>query len=54
MLFDQGTLRRALSDHSASTANEVGWSEVDNGALFSAAENEFDVIITTDQSIRYQ
>jgi len=32
----------------------MGWSEIDNGKLLSAAEIEFDVIITTDQSIRYQ
>jgi hypothetical protein len=57
ILFDHGTpapLRRALSSHSVSTATEMGWSEIDNGRLLSAAEIEFDVIITTDQSIRYQ
>jgi hypothetical protein len=57
ILFDHGTpapLRRALSGHSVSTANEMGWSELDNGELLSAAEIEFDVIITTDRSIRYQ
>ncbi len=32
----------------------MGWSELDNGKLLSAAEIEFDAIITTDQSIRYQ
>jgi hypothetical protein len=32
----------------------MGWSELDNGELLSAAEIEFDAIITTDQSIRYQ
>ncbi len=32
----------------------MGWSEIDNGKLLSAAETEFDAIITTDQSIRYQ
>jgi hypothetical protein len=37
-----------------STAYEMGWSEVDNGRLLSAAELEFDAMITTDQSIRYQ
>jgi hypothetical protein len=37
-----------------STAYEMGWSEIDNGRLLSAAELEFDAMITTDQSIRYQ
>ena len=32
----------------------MGWSEIDNGRLLSVAEIEFDAIITTDQSIRYQ
>ena len=32
----------------------MGWSEIDNGKLLFAAEIEFDVIVTTDQSIRYQ
>jgi hypothetical protein len=57
ILFDHGTpapLRRALSGHFVSTAKEMGWSELDNGGLLSAAEIEFDAIITTDQSIRYQ
>ncbi|MGB6536108.1 MAG: hypothetical protein WBF58_09120, partial [Xanthobacteraceae bacterium] len=57
ILFDHGTpapLRRALSSHSVATASEMGWSELDNGKLLSAAEIEFDAIITTDQSIRYQ
>jgi hypothetical protein len=37
-----------------STAAEMGWSEIDNGTLLSAAEVQFDAIITTDQSIRHQ
>lgn len=32
----------------------MGWSEIDNGKLLSAAELEFDAMITTDQSIRHQ
>jgi hypothetical protein len=57
ILFDHGTpapLRHALHGHSVSTAHEMGWSEIDNGALLSAAEIEFDVLVTTDQSIRHQ
>jgi hypothetical protein len=56
-LFDHGTpapLRHALSGHTVTTAHEMGWSEIENGLLLSAAELEFDAIITTDQSIRYQ
>jgi len=43
-----------LSGHTVSTAYEMGWSEIDNGRLLSAAELEFHAMITTDQSIRYQ
>lgn len=58
LLFDQGTplpLRTYLSDHTVFTAFEKGWSELENGELLAAAESEgFDVLITTDQSLRYQ
>jgi hypothetical protein len=57
ILFDQGTpvpLRRALAGHTISTAFEMGWSELDNGALLQAAESRFDALITTDKNLRYQ
>ena len=57
ILFDHGTpapLRHALSGHSVSTAYELGWATLDNGKLLEAAESEFDVLITTDQNLRYQ
>jgi hypothetical protein len=57
ILFDQGTpvpLRRALTGHAVSTAYELGWTELDNGALLRAAETDFDALITTDKNLRYQ
>jgi len=57
ILFDHGTpapLRRILSNREVATAYELGWAELANGALLSAAEAEFDALITTDQSLRYQ
>ena len=57
ILFDQGTpvpLRRALTGHAVSTAYEMGWTELDNGALLRAAETDFDALITTDKNLRYQ
>ena len=57
ILFDQGVtvpLRRAFSAHSVSTAYELGWAELTNGALLTRAEAEFDVLITTDQGLRFQ
>ena len=57
ILLDQGTpapLRRLLAAHSISTAYEMGWAELENGDLLSAAEEAFDAFITTDQNLRYQ
>src|SRR6266852_1896678 len=56
-LFDQGTpvpLRRALAGHTVSTAHEMGWAALDNGALLDAAEAAFDACITTDRNLRHQ
>jgi len=57
ILFDQGTpapLRDYLSGHTVQTAFEMGWSNLGNGALLVAAEDSFDLFITTDQQLRYQ
>ena len=57
ILFDQGTpvpLKKHLPTHSVSSAFDLGWFNLKNGELLSAAEGSFDVFITTDQQIRYQ
>ncbi len=58
ILFDQGTpvpLRNSLSGHTVQTAYEISWQELENGALIDSAEREgFDLLITTDQNLRYQ
>ncbi len=57
ILFDQGTpvpLRRYLDNHTVITAFELGWSNLQNGELLSAAEADFDLLITTDRQLRYQ
>ena len=57
IVFDQGTpapLRRALSGHTVSTAFELCWSSLTNGDLLREAEAQFDLLITTDQNLRYQ
>jgi hypothetical protein len=58
VLFDQGTpapLRRALVGHVVETAYERGWSQLKNGELIAASENEgFDVLVTTDTNLKYQ
>lgn len=58
ILFDQGVpvpLRRFLSDHEVTTAYEINWSDLSNGDLIESAEQAgFQVLITTDQNLRYQ
>ena len=58
ILFDQGTpapLRRQLDDHVVDTAAERGWSDLDNGDLIDSAEQAgYEVLIATDQNLRYQ
>jgi hypothetical protein len=36
------------------TAYEKGWAGLTNGELLAAAEEAFDVLVTTDQSLQYQ
>jgi hypothetical protein len=57
ILFDQGTpvpLRAHLTGHTVQTAFELGWSNLENGALLAVAEGSFELLITTDQQLRYQ
>ena len=58
ILLDQGTprpLREHLHGHSVDTAAERGWSGLGNGDLIEEAEQEgYEVLITTDQNMRYQ
>ena len=58
VLFDQGTpvpLRQALTDHTISTAYELGWATLKNGELLRSAEEQgFEVLVTTDTNLRYQ
>jgi hypothetical protein len=57
ILFDQGTpvpLRRKLIGHDVSTAYEKGWDQLTNGELLQVAEEQFDLLITTDQNLQYQ
>lgn len=58
ILFDQGTpvpLRRHLRGHTVTTTYEQGWSSLANGQLLAQAEQVgIDLLITTDQNLRYQ
>ena len=58
VLFDQNTprpLARFLVDHRVIRAAELGWSELRNGDLLRAAEQDgFDVLVTADRNLAYQ
>ena len=55
ILLDHNTphqLRRILAEHEVHTAAYMGWSELENGELLSAAVSHgYDVMITCDQGI---
>ena len=57
ILFDQGTLaplRHELTGHQVTTTYEMGWDTLSNGDLLRQAESQFELLITTDQSLCYQ
>ena len=48
-------LRRHLLRHDVATAAEMDWSQLTNGELLAAAtEAGFELLVTTDQNLRYQ
>ena len=47
-------LRLLFTDDTVSTAREMGWSDLSNGNLLSAAEFEFDVFVTADKNLPFQ
>ena len=58
ILFDNGTpkpVARSLTGHEITFAREVGWHELENGALIRRAEEAgYAVLVSTDKNIRYQ
>jgi hypothetical protein len=58
ILFDQGVpkpLQAHLVDHQVTRAYQLGWAEKKNGDLLALAQNAgFELIVTTDQQMRYQ
>ena len=59
ILFDKNVpvgVRRFLLGHEVHTIVEMRWpDQMENGELLKAAENSgFDVVVTSDQNIRYQ
>jgi len=58
ILFDHGTpapLRHSLHEHSIDRSAELGWELLENGELLTKAEShDYQVLVTTDQNMRYQ
>lgn len=58
ILFDNGTpnpIARSLVGHEIAFARKIGWHELKNGALLRQAEEAgFELLLTSDKSIRYQ
>ena len=47
-------LRKSLPGHDIKTTQEMGWDRLQNGELIQIAEEGFDVLITSDQNLKYQ
>jgi predicted nuclease of predicted toxin-antitoxin system len=47
-------MRRLLSGHACTSVQKRGWQGRKNGVLLALAAKEFDLVITSDQNMRYQ
>lgn len=57
ILLDECTphvLKRLLTGFEIKTVQDQGWSGITNGKLVRLTEAQFDVLITSDQNLRYQ
>jgi hypothetical protein len=48
------SLRDSLSGHEVRTAPEMGWGDLDNGALLDAVAGDFDALVTVDKRLPQQ
>jgi uncharacterized protein DUF5615 len=57
VLLDECTphvLNKLLTEFNVTTVQDLGWAGISNGALLRLAEGKFDVLITSDQNLKYQ
>jgi predicted nuclease of predicted toxin-antitoxin system len=47
-------LRADLHQHEVQTVAEMGWSNFKDGELLSAAQHQFDILITVDRNLPHQ
>lgn len=48
------TLAALLPGHRVETIHQRRWSDLDDGPLLTAAEAEYDAVVTADQDLRFQ
>ncbi len=57
ILLDECTphmLKKLLTGFDITTVQDLGWAGITNGTLLQLAEDQFDVLITSDQNLKYQ
>lgn len=47
-------LCRALSEHDCASVHKMNWSGFSNGLLLQRAQEEFDVLLTSDANLSFQ
>ena len=47
-------VKALFQDHEVSTVHEQGWDALEDGPLLSAAQKEFDVLVTIDTGLEHQ
>ncbi|OHE89461.1 MAG: hypothetical protein A3G75_15360 [Verrucomicrobia bacterium RIFCSPLOWO2_12_FULL_64_8] len=47
-------MRDCLTGHECTAVSDRGWKGIKNGELLRLAKGQFDLFLTSDQSIRYQ
>jgi len=47
-------LMREIVGHDVSTARQMGWTAITNGALLALASQQFDVFVTVDRNLAFQ
>jgi hypothetical protein len=47
-------LKQLLTGFEIITVQDLGWAGITNGSLLERAEGQFDVLITSDQNLKYQ
>lgn len=47
-------LGRDIVNHDVKTAQQMGWTTIQNGALLTLASQRFDVFVTVDRNLSFQ